>query len=95
MKNNDNPKLGIFIGLLLPLIGLGVFSLAVINKFNSFKHMIEHFQILNLWYKLLTLSIMPNAGLFFLWSKSGKINQARSMLLMTLFYGVFVVILYF
>jgi hypothetical protein len=37
---------------------------------------------------------MPGAGLFFIWSKMNKINQARGVLLMTLFYGVFVMLLY-
>lgn len=90
----DIPQVGILLGLLLPLVGLGVFSLAVIHRFDSFKQMIEHFQLFGMWYKVLTLSMMPNVGLFFLWTKLNKMNQARSILLMTLFYGIFVIILF-
>lgn len=95
MKQQDNPKLGIFIGLLLPLLGLGLFSATMIGRFESFQQMVDHFLFYKVWYKVLSLSLMPGAGLFFLWSKSGKINQARSVLLMTMFYGIFVLILYF
>lgn len=95
MKSNDNPKLGLLLGFALPLISLTVFSLASLNRFDSIQHMISHFQTFNIWYKVLSLSLMPGAGLFFLWNKNGKLNQARSVLLMTMFYGIFVLILYF
>lgn len=95
IKTKDNPKLGILVGLLLPILGIVVFSLSSLNRFDSVENMINHFQMFNIWYKVLSLSLMPGAGLFFLWSRSGKLGQARSVLLMTLFYGVFVMILYF
>lgn len=93
-KKKDSIQLGTIVGLLLPLLGLFIFSLAVIGNFESVTEMINHFQFYNVWYKVLSLSLMPGAGFFFLWSKAGKINQARGVLLMTLFYGVFVVMLY-
>lgn len=93
-NNKDSIILGIISGLILPLVGLSIFSLIVIEKFDSYMEMIKHFQFYSVWYKVLSLSLMPGAGLFFLWSKAGKMNQARAVLLMTLFYGVFVVILY-
>lgn len=93
-NNNESVILGIIAGLILPLVGLAIFSLTVIGKFDSYMEMIRHFQFFGVWYKVLSLSLMPGAGLFFLWSKAGKMNQARAVLLMTLFYGVFVVMLY-
>ncbi len=94
MKPKDNHIIGIITGLLLPLVGLLAFSLAVIGKFDDLTAMINHFQLFNMWYKILSLALMPNVAMFFIWSKKGKMYQARSVLLMTLFYGVFVVILY-
>ncbi len=94
VNKKDSIQLGTIVGLILPLIGLSIFGLSVIQKFESTKLMIEHFQFYGVWYKVLSLSLMPGAGLFFLWSKAGKINQARGVLLMTLFYGAFVVLLY-
>jgi len=93
-NKKDSAPLGVMAGLILPLVGLTIFSLIVINKFDSYMEMIDHFQFYDVWYKVLSLSLMPGAGLFFLWSKAGKLNQARSVLLMTLFYGVIVVMLY-
>lgn len=93
-NKKDSIQLGTLVGLLLPLVGLLIFSLSVIGKFDTYTEMIKHFQFYNVWYKILSLSLMPSAGLFFLWSKAGKINQARGVMLMTLFYGIFVVMLY-
>ena len=93
-NNKDSIQIGTIVGLILPLIGLSIFGLSVIQKFESITLMIEHFQIYAVWYKVLSLSLMPGVGLFFLWNKAGKINQARGVLLMTMFYGVFVVLLY-
>ncbi len=93
-NKKDSIQIGVIAGLLLPLVGLLVFSLTVIGKFDTYTEMIQHFQLYNVWYKILSLSLMPGTGLFFLWSKSGKTNQARGVLLMTLFYGVFVIMLY-
>lgn len=91
---NDSPYLGVLAGLILPLVGVAIFSLLMKGKFESIDHMINHFQLFDVWYKVLSLSLMPGAGLFFLWSKAGKMNQARATLLMTMFYGIFVIVLY-
>lgn len=94
MKNKDSIQIGALTGFLLPLIALFGFTLAVVHQFENLEQCIKHFQLYNLWYKILSLSLMPGAGLFFYWSTIGKINQARGVLLMTLFYGVFVILLY-
>ncbi len=95
MKHKDNHIVGIIIGLLLPMLGILVFCLSLIHRFDTIGQLINHFAFFKMWYKILTLALMPNVALFFIWNKKNKLNQARSVLLMTLFYGVFVVILYF
>jgi hypothetical protein len=93
-QKNDSITLGVIVGFLLPL----VVSFAIIffssSHFESIKATINHFQEYDILYKILSVSLMPGAGLFFIWSKMNKINQARGVLLMTLFYGVFVMLLY-
>jgi len=92
-KNNDSTSVGVIVGLILPLIVMGAIILFSSSRFDSIKATIDHFQQFGLLYKILSISLMPGAGLFLIWSKN-RINQARGVLLMTLFYGVFVMLLY-
>lgn len=93
MKNKDSTTKGVIIGLLLPLIVMSLIILYSSKNFESIKATIEHFQKFKLLYQILSISLMPGAGLFLIWSKN-KLNQARGVLLITLFYGVFVILLY-
>jgi hypothetical protein len=94
MQKKDSTTLGVFVGLLLPLILLSSFILYSSPKFGSIVACIEHFQNFNILYKALSVSLMPGAGLFFMWSHQNKLNQARGVLMMSLFYGVIVLLLY-
>ncbi len=95
-KNKDSTTLGALIGLILPLVCMSAIILISSTRFESVKATFDHFQRFGLLYKILSLSLMPGAGLFLLWSRGEKkINQARGVLLMTMFYGVFVILLYF
>jgi hypothetical protein len=98
MKTNTSQKdstlVGILTGLLLPLIGMFIFFLFMNPRFGSFEASLRHFQNFGILYKIVSLSLMPGAGLFFWWSHINKINQARGVLLMSLFYGVWVIVLY-
>jgi len=93
-KNSDSATLGMIIGFILPLIFMSIIILFSSSKFDSIKATIDHFQTFGLLYKILSISLMPGAGLFLLWSNSNKLNQARGTLIVTLFYGVFVILLY-
>ena len=93
-KNSDSTSKGVLIGLLLPLVIMSGIILISSSKFESIEATITHFQTFGLLYKILSISLMPGAGLFLIWSNSDKLNQARGTLLMTLFYGVFVLLLY-
>ena len=92
-KNSDSTSVGAIVGLIIPLIVMSIIIMVSSARFESIKATIDHFQQFNLLYKILSISLMPGAGLFLIWSKN-KINQARGVLLMTLFYGVFVILLY-
>lgn len=94
MQKKDSTTLGVFVGLLMPAILMGIFILYSSPKFGSIAATLEHFQNYNIMYKALSVSLMPGAGLFFLWSRMNKLNQARGVLMMSLFYGIFVLVLY-
>ncbi len=94
MKKNDSTTLGVFVGLLLPMIFMAIFILYSSARFDSVAMCVMHFQNYNILYKALSVSLMPGAGLFFIWSKMNKLNQARGVLMMSLFYGVLVLVLY-
>jgi hypothetical protein len=95
-SQNDSILKGVITGLVLPVICLSIIILALSTRFGSFSDCIRIYQNLGILYKILSLSMMPSAGLFFWWSSErvNKINQARGILMMTLFYGVFVIVLY-
>lgn len=93
-NNSDSTAKGALIGLILPIVIMGAFILASSGKFESIGATIKHYQLYDVLYKILSLSLMPGAGLFLLWSKTNKLNQARGTLVVTMFYGVFVLILY-
>ncbi|HAM98098.1 MAG TPA: hypothetical protein DCQ26_05765 [Marinilabiliales bacterium] len=91
---NDKVSTGVLIGALLPIILVVAFLFYSATRCGSFMGCIEHFQLTGVLYKIVSVSLLPGAGLFFLWSKFNKLNQARGLLLVTLFYGIFVLILY-
>lgn len=93
-NNSDSTTKGALIGLILPAIIMSIFILVSSSRFDSIGVTIKYYQTFDILYKVLSLSLMPGAGLFFLWSKNNKLNQARGTLLMTMFYGIFVLILY-
>ncbi len=96
LKNSsDSTSKGVLIGLILPLIIMAAIILFSSSRFNSIKETLNHFQTFGLLYKILSISLMPGAGLFLIWNNINKINQARGILLITMFYGVFVIMLYF
>ncbi len=93
--HSDITSKGLAAGLLIPfLLMLAILSISS-QKFDSFTATIQHYQNFNLLYKTLSICLMPGAGLFFHWSKTGKINQARGTLFATLAYGLLVLYLYF
>lgn len=94
LNNSDSTSKGVLIGLILPIVIMSAFILTSSQKFDSIAATIRYYQTFDILYKVLSLSLMPGAGLFFLWSKTNKLNQARGTLLITMFYGIFVVILY-
>lgn len=97
MKHNDSPVKGMLVGLLLPIVCLGIFlPLVAYGKgFDSVSECVRHFKAFGVLFKIVSLSIMPNAGLFFWWTYRNRLNMARGVLAMCLLYGVAIVAIYF
>ncbi len=97
MKMKDTPAMGMLVGLVLPIICLGIFlPLVAYGKgFESVAECVHHFQTFGVLYKIVSLSLMPNAGLFFWWTYRNRLNMARGVLSMCLLYGVAIVAIYF
>lgn len=90
----DKVSTGLLIGLVLPILFVSAFLLFSSSKCGSYMECFHHFQRMDIMYKIVSVSLMPGTGLFFWWSKVNKLNTARGLLMVTLFYGVFVLMLY-
>jgi len=97
MKSYESPIIGMIVGLILPLICLCVFFplVAYFKDFESVSSCIHQFQTFGLLYKIVSLSLMPSAGLFFWWMHRGRVNLARGILSICLLYGVAILVMYF
>ncbi len=96
MQKRDSVSLGVFVGLMLPLILTAAFIVYSYKTtgLNSLISVVKHYQSYNILYKIVSVSLMPGAGLFFYWNRINNLNQARGVLMMSLFYGVMVLVLY-
>ena len=97
MKLSDKPIVGIVIGAVLPIICLAIFlPLVAYGKgYDSVADCVRHFQSFGVFYKIVSLSLMPNAGLFFWWTRQNRLSLARGVLAMCLLYGVAILAIYF
>lgn len=97
MKKFDTPICGMIIGLLLPMLCMLIFlPLVAYGKgYESVGECVKHFQNFGVFYKIVSLSLMPGVGLFFWWSHKNYLNLARGVLSMCLLYGVAIIVIYF
>ena len=93
-KKGDSQKLGLILGILLPLVVAVLFYLF---KFSNYP--LEYFreQILQmkLFSKFLSISVYPNLGLFFLFIWRNRLYSARGVLMATMLLAVVVFIIKF
>lgn len=89
--------MGMIIGLILPLISLAILLplIAYGKGFDSVSSCVRQFQTFGVLYKIVSLSLMPSAGLFFWWMHRGRVNMARGVLSVCLLYGVAILVMYF
>lgn len=91
----DNFLLGIVLGLIAPLMGILLFKFVKFNVF-SFKETFEY-MILEPGFKTLTvaltLSLLLNALLFTIYINSSKDKTAKGIFVLTVIYGLLVLII--
>ena len=93
-KSPDIVSIGVVVGIIIPIILVLGFLIYSSAQFDSIAETARYLQRMDIMYKILSVSLMPGVGLFFLWTRQNKINRARGVLLSTMFYGIFVLILY-
>lgn len=89
----DNLRLGLVLGLLGPLLGLVVVYFIKFSTF-SFKDFLENFMHDN---RMITsigsLSLLANAVIFTLYVNTGRDNTAKGIFIITLMYGIGILVL--
>ncbi|MDD5570750.1 MAG: hypothetical protein PHD97_06280 [Bacteroidales bacterium] len=90
----DNIWFGVSLGVFVPLVALIIFY------FGEYKGMgvCEFFSLMkgmNIFTKVLSLCVVPNLGLFFIFIRKNFLFSARGVLFATLIYALIVFILFF
>jgi hypothetical protein len=89
----DNLRLGLALGLLGPLLGLVVVYFIKFPSF-TFKDFLDNFMHDN---RMITsigsLSLLANAVLFTLYVNTGRDNTAKGIFIITLIYGIGILVL--
>jgi len=93
-KKGNSVKLGLLLGVLLPIIAM---ALVYLVKFSGYP--IDYFkeQILEmkLFSKFLSVCVYPNLGLFFIFIWADRLLSARGVLMATIFLAILVFVLKF
>ncbi len=91
MSKIDNLKLGILLGILAPVLTMLVIYLVQFTEHN-FKELIDVLISKRVFTKIVSLCVIPNLALFFLFLNKNNFKSARGVLLATIFFALFVFI---
>ncbi|MFA6923035.1 MAG: hypothetical protein WC223_02170 [Bacteroidales bacterium] len=95
MRNKfDNLWLGLSLGLIVPFIVLIIFYYSK-HKALSVSEFISLMKGMNIFTKILSLCVVPNLGLFFIFVRKDFLFSAKGVLFATLIYTIIVFILFF
>jgi len=90
----NNMPLGLILGLLLPVITFVAIYFVQFSQYNMEEFMMYLFGF-SVLTKVMSLCVLPNLGLFFLFIRRNLLFSARGMLMATIIFGVGVFILKF
>lgn len=90
MKKFDNLLLGIVLGLLTPLFTLFMFYMFTYSSQTSFGGFVEYFEKFHNFVPALSLCVISNLAVFFLFIWTERYNSARGVVFATLAYAVWV-----
>ena len=88
----DSPFVGLFLGILIPVIGMLIFYKTNFNTLDI-KEFFEHVERLNKTPQLISLSVVANLGLFFLFIWKKFYYSAKGVIIATFLYTMFVLII--
>jgi len=86
----NNLYLGLISGLLIPVIALLIFYLSTYNN-QSFIEYLNHLISINIVTQLVSLCVVPNLLLFFIFIWTNKLYSARGVLFSTIIYTIIVI----
>lgn len=82
-------------GIVLPLVCIFIFHLVFSPKNLTFADFLNQTRYLNVTSPILSLCVIPNLLLFFIYIWTGKLLSARGTVFATLFYAVLVAVIKF
>ena len=94
VKSKFNKQIiGLISGLLVPIIAIFVFYLFNKYRLGSFEYFVNRFVMLHLTSHIVSLSVIPNMAVFYLFIKKNFLHSARGVVLSTMIYGVIIIVL--
>ena len=90
----DKFWIGLLLGIVIPFIAMYIFYVDVFKDYTFNEYMAKAKQ-LNILTKIMSLCVVPNLGLFFLFDWKRMQNSQKGVLLATLLYAVLIFILEF
>ncbi|MBE9467672.1 MAG: hypothetical protein IMY72_05030 [Bacteroidetes bacterium] len=91
----NKQKIGLVIGLLAPIITIFILYLFNKSSFGSFENFYNHFVTLHLSSQIVSLSVLANLAVFYLFIKKNFLFSARGVVLATMIYGLIIIVLKF
>jgi len=88
----DSPYIGLFLGIFIPVIGMFIFYEALFDTLNI-TEFFEHLERKNRTPQLISLSVVANLGVFFLYIWRKFYYSARGVIIATFIYTIIVLIL--
>lgn len=90
----NNLYLGLVLGLLIPVIALFIFYFSTYNN-QSIIDYLSHLISIDIVTQLVSLCVVPNLLLFFIFIWTNKLYSARGVLFATIIYTIIVFIIKF
>ena len=87
----NNFKLGLLLGIIAPLLSILVIYFIQFTEYN-FSELIDFLVRKNFFTKIVSLCVIPNLALFFLFLNKNYYYSARGVLISTVLFAVFVFI---
>lgn len=91
----NKQKIGLISGLIVPIIAIFIFYLLNQNRFGSFENFYKHFVLFHLTSHIVSLSVIPNMAVFYLFIKKNFLYSAKGVVLATMIYGLIIIVLRF